>query len=223
MTRRVKLETALGKVRPHTLAVFEELAAKYEIHFAWGIGATGDHKAGKALDLMAYERGTGPSHPGPIRKGWTSTVANYVWDNRVRLGVDYVIHDQVIISNNPKGYAWAGPAGSTWHKYPGDSHANHVHVSFEEKPPAYKPPAAAKPPAAKPVKESDAMANATNATAEVLAAVKALDGTVRAEYAAILKNVQQEDPRWRDLTVRLDALQAQVAEAVELLKGKANG
>jgi hypothetical protein len=140
VARKVRLETDLGKVRSHTAKVFEEFAARYEIHFAWGIGASGDHKAGKALDLMAYSRGGGPSNPGPIRKGWNREVAHYAWANRKRLGIDYVIYDQLIISNNPEGSAYGGPGGTEWHEYPGESHANHVHISLEENPPAYRPP-----------------------------------------------------------------------------------
>jgi hypothetical protein len=135
MARRVPLETDLGDIRPHTKEVFEEFAARYEIYFAWGIGASGDHEAGKALDLMAYSRGGGPSNPGPIRTGWNKTVAEYAWAHHRRLGIDYVIYDQLIQSNNPDGYAYGG-----WHDYTGESHANHVHISFEEKPPAYRPP-----------------------------------------------------------------------------------
>lgn len=168
MARKVTLEPRqcapslrTANVRTHTRTVFEELAARFEIYYAWGNGGTGDHKAGKALDLMAYDKlkGSGPSGfayqadgdviPGPIRKGWNKTVAEYVWANRVRLGVDYVIYDQVGQSNNPGGSLYGG-----WKTYTGLSHANHVHISFEERPPAYRPPTGE--PAAPP-KESDDM------------------------------------------------------------------
>ncbi|MEQ7008457.1 peptidoglycan-binding protein [Actinopolymorpha sp. B17G11] len=138
MARRVKLQTSLGDTRNHTKQVFEELAAKYEIHFAWGNGPTGHHAAGRALDVMSYSLGGGVNNPGAIRKGWCKNVALYVWANRERLGVEYVIYDQLIQSINPSGYAYG-----KWTAYPGVSHANHVHISFKASPPAYKPPAKA--------------------------------------------------------------------------------
>lgn len=140
MARLVRLETDLGNIRPHTARVFEEFARQFEIHFAWGIGASGDHKAGKALDLMAYSRGGGPSNPGAIRPGWNKTVAEYARKNWKRLGIDYIIYDQLIMSNNPGGYAYGGASLTEWQDYTGESHANHVHISFEENPPAYRPP-----------------------------------------------------------------------------------
>lgn len=168
--RRVRLETDLGNIRPHTQAVFEEFAARYDIHFAWGIGDSGDHKAGKALDLMAYARGGGPSKPGAIRPGWNKTVAEYAWANAKRLGIDYVIYDQLIQSNNPDGYAYGG-----WKTYTGDSHANHVHISFEESPPAYRPPTTAKD--ALPVAlTNDEIEKIADATAR---RVLAMDGVIR--------------------------------------------
>jgi hypothetical protein len=53
MARRVPLETDLGDIRPHTKAVFEEFAARYEIYFAWGIGASGDHNVACQRDGTA--------------------------------------------------------------------------------------------------------------------------------------------------------------------------
>lgn len=122
------------RVRRHTQMVFEELAARFAIYYAWGIGATGDHAEGRALDVMAYGQGGGINRPGAIRPGFNRTVATYVWEHRHRLGVDYVIYDQLIQSNNPGGYAYGG-----WQRYRGESHANHVHISFEANAGDYRP------------------------------------------------------------------------------------
>lgn len=144
MARKVRLETDLGDIRSHTRKVFEEFAEKFAVHFAWGIGATGDHKAGKALDLMAYSRGGGPDDPGPIRQGWNREVATYARRNAKRLGIDYIIWDQVGWSNNPGGSLYTADPDK-WRDYDGESHANHVHISFEERPPAYRPPSGGTP------------------------------------------------------------------------------
>lgn len=144
MTRRAELHPSCqasvyaSNVRAHTRKVFEELAARYAIHYAWGNGPTGDHAAGRALDLMAYSRGdfTLTSH-GSIRPGWNRTVAEYAWSQRSRLGVAYIIYDQLIISTNPNSSAGAY---NRWVRYSGTSHANHVHLSLVDNPPAYKPP-----------------------------------------------------------------------------------
>lgn len=124
-----------SRVRRHTQQVFEELAARFAIYYAWGIGSSGHHAEGRALDLMAYSQGSGIDRPGSIRDGWNRKVSDYVWANRARLGVDYVIYDRLIQSNNPSGYAYGG-----WRTYRGESHANHVHISFEDNATDYQPP-----------------------------------------------------------------------------------
>lgn len=144
MTRRAELHPSCqasvyaSNVRAHTRKVFEELAARYEIHYAWGNGPTGDHAAGRALDLMAYSRGGFTlTSVGQIRPGWNRTVAEYAWSQRSRLGVAYIIYDQLIISTNPHSSAGAY---NRWVRYGGTSHANHVHLSLVDDPPAYQPP-----------------------------------------------------------------------------------
>lgn len=174
MARKVTLEPRqcapslkTANVRTHTRAVFEELAARFAVYYAWGNGGSGDHQAGKAVDLMAYAKveGSGPSGfayqadgdiiPGPIRKGWNADVAEYVRRNWKRLGVDYIIYDDRIMSNNPGGYAYGGPALTEWQDYTGTSHDNHVHISLEENPPAYKPPTSTPKPQPEPKPEPE--------------------------------------------------------------------
>lgn len=138
-TPLVTCHTSLGNTRTHTRQVFAELASVFPIYFAWGYGPTGDHKAGKALDVMAYADGT-VDKPGPIRAGFNAAVATYLLHNRGRLGVHYLIHDRTILSSSPKSVTGVAPWAPK--AYTGsDPHTNHVHVSFLETPPAYTPPA----------------------------------------------------------------------------------
>ena len=151
-------------VRGHTQKVFEELAALYEIWYAWGTGPSGHHAEGRALDVMSYSRGGFTlKSPGRIRKGWNQIAALYLWQHRERLGIEYVIFDQLIQSINENGYAHGG-----WTRYPGYSHANHVHTSFVQNPPAYRPPVELKP------KEWDELASKKEIGDVVAEQIKAL-------------------------------------------------
>jgi hypothetical protein len=138
-TPLVTCHTSLGNTRTHTRQVFAELASLFPIYFAWGNGPTGDHAAGKALDVMAYADGT-IAKPGPIRPGFNIAVKNYVHTHRIRLGVRYYIYDHTIVSSSPRTVTGVDP----WvpKAYTGESHTNHVHISFLEDPPAYQPPPA---------------------------------------------------------------------------------
>lgn len=139
--------TWLGDVRAHTFYVCEEIANRFgPLYFVWGIGASGEHKEGRALDFMTYEYGGGVDRPGPIRVqlGWN--IAEYLWANRTRLGVWYVIYSRQIISVNDNSYGRAG----RWNWMPDRggptaNHMDHPHVSFLNSPPEYQPPSKPKP------------------------------------------------------------------------------
>lgn len=125
--------TSIGNVRAHTAEVAEEITARWRLTFVWGIGATGEHAQGRALDFMGYDGGT-VAKPGPMRPQVCAEIAAYLWANRSRLGVWYVIWNRRIISTT---YPTAG-----WKTYTGSNpHTDHVHVSFRDSPPAYRPPA----------------------------------------------------------------------------------
>lgn len=180
------VKTSLGAVRPHTGQVAEEIANRWLLYFVWGIGDTGEHKAGRALDFMTYDDGS-VAHPGPRRDKIGAAIADYLVANHDRLGIWYVIWDRHIWSIN---FPLTG-----WRPYNGTNpHVDHVHVSFISEPPAYRPPG------------DDDMGNAD----QVLAAVSALSDKTQKQYAALLKNQQQEDPRWHELFQRLDELEIAV-------------
>ena len=121
--------TDLGPIRDDTKKVAYEVvkaaaAAGHQLFFVWGTGDTGDHKHGIAIDFMVYDRGDGVKHPGPERPAVGTWVANYVWDNRERLGVRYEIYNRRIRSTT-------GTPPNVWLDYDAtdDPHTNHVHVS----------------------------------------------------------------------------------------------
>jgi hypothetical protein len=77
------VHTDLGPILADTKLVAYEVvkaarAAGHPLFFVWGIGGTGDHKAGIALDFMVYADGT-TAHPGPIRVEVGNWVADYLW------------------------------------------------------------------------------------------------------------------------------------------------
>lgn len=129
MARKVALKTNLGAIRPHTKAVFEEIAAKWRVWYAWGIGASGEHKEGRALDFMTLN-----ADQSAYRKSVGDAIAAYLWKHRKRLGVWYVIWNRRIISMTYESSGWRTYSGA-------NPHTDHVHVSFNNKPPTYRGPA----------------------------------------------------------------------------------
>lgn len=146
------VHTGLGITNTHTIAAAHEVAnaarkAGHQLFFVFGIGPTGDHLAGRAVDWSVYDDGT-VSDPGPERPAVGRWLANYLWVNRKRLGIYYMIWSRRIIFTKTSR---TGTSPNTWHTYgnrpgQGDPHTNHVHVSFLESPPPYQPPV---PPSAK--------------------------------------------------------------------------
>lgn len=126
------VHTALGDVRAHTLQVAGEVTHRWQLYFVWGIGPTGEHHEGRALDFMTYADGT-VKKPGPKRDVIGQQISAYLVKNYKRLGIWYVIWNRRIWSIT---YPNAG-----WKPYSGDNpHTDHVHVSFVESPPDYRPP-----------------------------------------------------------------------------------
>lgn len=95
----------------------------------WGDGG-GEHATGLALDFMV-----GGDH------ALGEKIATYLWDNRIRLGVDWIIWNRRI--RNPK------KNGGAWRTYTGDNpHTDHPHVKFSTT--AYTAPPAPTPTPPKP-------------------------------------------------------------------------
>lgn len=131
MARKVKLKTNLGNIRTHTRHVFEEIAEKWAVYYAWGIGSSGEHAEGRALDFMTLT-----ADKQSYRKAVGDAIADYLWRHRERLGVWYIIWYRRIISTNSSGYAH-----NRWTDYRGSNpHTDHVHVSFWDNPPTYRGP-----------------------------------------------------------------------------------
>jgi len=134
------VHTDLGPILHDTKLVAYEVvkaaaAAGHPLFYVWGIGGSGDHANGIALDFMVYADGT-VAHPGPIRVEVGNWVADYLWANRLRLGVRYTIYNRRIRSRT-------GTPPNVWLPYHGtpDPHTNHVHMSrLQSGRPAYQPP-----------------------------------------------------------------------------------
>lgn len=112
----------LGKITSATKSRADELwdyaASKgYELTRLWGIGTSGsEHPTGRALDLMITGEGLG--------KVVGNLLASYLWKNRKRLAVKWIIWDRHIRSTSP------GKSGQ-WERYYGSNpHTDHVHVFF---------------------------------------------------------------------------------------------
>lgn len=148
--------TSLGDVRAHTRKVAGEVADRFgPLYFIWGDGPSGEHAQGRALDFMTMERGGGVNSPGPYRVKLGQDIADYLWANRDRLGVWYVIYRQRIISTTRPAAGWKPMADRGG---PTANHMDHVHVSFDQNPPAYRAPASGAAAAA--AEEEDPMATA---------------------------------------------------------------
>lgn len=96
-------------------------AAGHELNQVWGVGG-GDHSTGLATDFMVYnDRAAGD---------W---IADYIWNNRDRLGVRWIIWRQRIKSINPRGVY--GPPNQ-WNPMEDrgnttQNHMDHVHVMWD--------------------------------------------------------------------------------------------
>lgn len=110
----------LGKVDPETYSIAREIhtaAAKegHDIWFMWGMGTSGEHATGNALDLMVRNEAAGD---------W---IRNYIWANRRRLRLKHVIWEQHITSTvvQPGVRRLMADRGSTT-----ENHYDHNHVLF---------------------------------------------------------------------------------------------
>lgn len=123
----------LGKVDPETYSIARELheaATKegHDIWFMWGMGSSGEHATGNALDLMVRNEAAG------------DYLRNYIWANRARLRLRHVIWEQRITSTvvEPGVIRLMGDRGNST-----ENHFDHVHVWFY--PGAYRAPSLVKP------------------------------------------------------------------------------
>lgn len=130
--------TGIGAVKPHVRPVAEEIVTKFPpIYYLWGKsnGASGEHPKGLALDFSILEFGNGVHDPGRARTSLGQKIAEYLWANRVRLNIWYIIWNRRIISANRRSYAY-----NRWVTYKGRSpHTDHIHVSFKARG-TYRPP-----------------------------------------------------------------------------------
>jgi len=129
--------------------VAEEIASRWDIAFLWGrsSGSSGEHPKGLALDFSVLAYGGGVNNPGPANKAEGDAIAAYLWANRARMGVWYIIWNRRIISTNRSSYAFG-----RWVAYNGRSpHTDHVHVSFYAAN-IYQPPTTPQP---EPLPEDD--------------------------------------------------------------------
>lgn len=123
----------LGKVAPETYSIAREIhaaAAKagHDIWFMWGIGSSGEHATGHALDLMVRNEAAG------------DFVRNYIWANRKRLRLRHVIWEQHITSTvvQPGVRRLMADRGNST-----ENHYDHNHVWFY--PGAYQAPSLVTP------------------------------------------------------------------------------
>ena len=110
----------LGKVAPETRSIAWEIhaaAAKegHDIWFMWGMGSSGEHATGHALDLMVKNEAAG------------DFVRNYIWANRARLRLRHVLWEQHITSTvvQPGVRRLMGDRGNST-----ENHFDHNHVRF---------------------------------------------------------------------------------------------
>lgn len=106
-------------------------------YFVWGIGPTGSHKEGRALDFMTYDKGEGVKKPGPLRTTIGNEIAKYVYTHHKRLNVEYIIWRQRIWNATRKDDISRGADWNKWRKMgdrdnPTKNHMDHIHVTFHK-------------------------------------------------------------------------------------------
>lgn len=120
----------LGNVHVSTRAVAQEVTRHLEQRgtplpdhsktgrpMVWGMGSSSEHATGRALDFMVEGHTT-------IGNG----IADYLWANRQRLGVKWIIWQQAIRNPDIAGGRWRGmdDRGSAT-----ENHLDHVHVFLD--------------------------------------------------------------------------------------------
>lgn len=97
-------------------------AAGYDVQTVWGYNSTPDHNNKRCLDFMV----TGSSIPGSQRVEAGNWIANYVWENRYRLGLNWQIWNRRI-----RRYQNTSRPLAAWYTYSGPSpHTDHVHIEI---------------------------------------------------------------------------------------------
>lgn len=132
----------LGPVKAATKAKGTEVLTWIEkqgakIYHMWGYDANvsnTEHHSGLAIDFMLYIRDATGRAVG-IDSAAGDKIANYLWQNRARLGIRHIIWNQRIISTVVMPGQWRAMSdrGS-----PTANHKDHVHVMFLDTP--YKAP-----------------------------------------------------------------------------------
>jgi peptidoglycan hydrolase-like protein with peptidoglycan-binding domain len=114
------VSSKLGNVKPETKSIAHEIyvaaqKAGHDIWFMWGMGSSGEHATGNALDLMVRNEAAGD---------W---IRNYIWTHRKRLRLRHVIWEQHITSTvvQPGVRRLMADRGSTT-----ENHFDHNHVWF---------------------------------------------------------------------------------------------
>lgn len=125
--------------RAHTDKVAREVLDRFPVYWMWVLGATGHHKAGRAIDFMTLT-----DDQKTLRTPVGNSIAAYLRANHRRLGVEYIIWRRRIWnatrSDDAGRLSW-----STWRLMEDRgsttaNHMDHVHVSLLNSPPAYQPP-----------------------------------------------------------------------------------
>ena len=130
------ISVSMSKWTPGVQTRVEEFNERFP-DLSWGTYPGHDPSENRASDGMvpAWQTDRGRA------RGWE--VARWIWANRARLGVWYVIFDGKIISQTYPARGWA-PYFARNDPNPSKSHKNHVHVSFYNVP-APTPPKPAAP------------------------------------------------------------------------------
>lgn len=111
----------MGNVTPSTRAIAHEVVAAVIAaglqppHTIWGMGGPPEHSTGNAIDLMV-----------PLNSPSGDFMADYIWANGERFGLNWVIWKQRI-RNPQRGDGWRGmeDRGDTT-----QNHYDHVHAFF---------------------------------------------------------------------------------------------
>lgn len=131
------VKTNLGNVRTHTRKVAEEITHRWTFFYVWGVGGSGHHAAGRALDFMTLT-----ADQSALRTRVGNELAAYLQDQADRLGILYIIWRQRIW-NDSRSDDRSRTSWSQWRRMadrgsPTENHMDHVHVSFRNNPPPYR-------------------------------------------------------------------------------------
>jgi hypothetical protein len=122
---------------PNIKSICAEVVAAFpKITHVYGYNSVPDHNNKRCLDLMVYnsEWSSARNLPKAKQVELGNDISRYLWESRVRLGLDLIIFNRKILRTYTQSGGSSPSKVGVWAEYRGSSpHTDHVHAQFKVK------------------------------------------------------------------------------------------